>query len=288
MVDTASGAYAHAHLMSDRFMERALYYQAAAIWPREQVLFERWGLHRLTRVVDLGCGTGEICSRLATLYPGQHITALDVVEHNIAIARQRHGHHGNLALLVSDACHTPFADHTFDLAVNRHLMQVMPQPRQLIEEMRRIVKPDGVLYFLAEDYGMLHRSDGEGDMLWQQLARQVLSKGTDLMIGRKLPALLLQMGFSEVRCDYVSLDSLNTAPDILGGMFQAWQEGYSAFVAEHTGHSLAEVQRLHHAPVAGSVPGANSQKRRSYANRCGLIFSRNLHVLPNPDYGRGF
>ena len=245
MVDTASGAYAHEHLMSDSFMERALHYQAAAIWPLEQVIFERRGLHRLSRVIDLGCGTGEICSRLATLYPDQHITALDVVEGNIAIARQRHGHYDNLALLVSDACHTPFADHHFDLAVNRHLMQVMPQPRQLIEEMRRIVKPDGVLYFLAEDYGMLHRSDGEGDRVWQQLAHQVLSKGTDLMIGRKLPALLLQMGFSDVRCDYVSIDSLNTNSDVLGGMFEAWKEGYSAFVAEHTGRSLAEIQRLH-------------------------------------------
>jgi len=163
-------------------------------------------------------------------------------------------------LLVSDACHTPFADHTFDLAVNRHLMQVMPQPRQLIEEMRRIVKPAGVLYFLAEDDGMLHRSDGEGDMLWQQLARRVLSQGTDLMIGRKLPALLLQMGFSDVRCDYVSIDSLNTGPDILGGMFQAWQEGYSAFVAEHTGYSLAEVQRLHQAYIDWCRSGQDSPR----------------------------
>src|SRR5690606_23451822 len=58
-----------AEQMGDESMARNLAFQAEAIWPQERALFARYGLSGALRVLDLGCGTGEITRRLAALYP---------------------------------------------------------------------------------------------------------------------------------------------------------------------------------------------------------------------------
>ena len=49
-----------AQQMGDESMARNLAHQARAIWPQEQALFARYDLSGALRILDLGCGTGEI------------------------------------------------------------------------------------------------------------------------------------------------------------------------------------------------------------------------------------
>ena len=58
-----------AEQMGDESMERNLAFQARAIWPQEQALFDRYDLSGPLDILDLGCGTGEITRRLAARYP---------------------------------------------------------------------------------------------------------------------------------------------------------------------------------------------------------------------------
>ncbi len=51
--------------MADESMVRTLDAQARAIWPQEVELFRRYSLPSEARILDAGCGTGEISSRLA-------------------------------------------------------------------------------------------------------------------------------------------------------------------------------------------------------------------------------
>ena len=73
-----------AEQMGDESMARNLAFQAQAIWPQEQVLFERYGLSGEIRILDLGCGTGEITRRLALRYPQAHVVGIDILEGNLA------------------------------------------------------------------------------------------------------------------------------------------------------------------------------------------------------------
>ena len=52
--------------MADESMVRTLAAQADAIWPQEQLLFGRYQLPAQAHVLDAGCGTGEISTRLVT------------------------------------------------------------------------------------------------------------------------------------------------------------------------------------------------------------------------------
>ena len=76
-----------AQQMGDESMARNLAHQAEAIWPQEQPLFARYGLEGAIKILDLGCGTGEITRRLAKLYPRARLTGVDILESNLALAR---------------------------------------------------------------------------------------------------------------------------------------------------------------------------------------------------------
>src|SRR5690606_29965171 len=66
-----------AQQMGDESMARNLAHQAQAIWPQEQRLFDRYGLEGPVRILDLGCGTGEITRRLADRYPQATLLGID-------------------------------------------------------------------------------------------------------------------------------------------------------------------------------------------------------------------
>ena len=59
--------------MADESMVRNLDAQARAIWPQEMPLFKRYGLPANAQILDAGCGTGELASRLAELLPTANI-----------------------------------------------------------------------------------------------------------------------------------------------------------------------------------------------------------------------
>jgi phosphatidylethanolamine/phosphatidyl-N-methylethanolamine N-methyltransferase len=52
------------------------------------------------------------------------------------------------ALLEMDAEQTSFADASFDIAVGMFVASVVPHPRRLLAEMRRVVRPGGHILFV--------------------------------------------------------------------------------------------------------------------------------------------
>jgi len=106
-------------------------------------------------VLEVGVGTG-----LALPHYGadKRITGIDVSADMLAKARLRAAGLANVrAVLELDAQATPFADGRFDIAVAMFVASVVPNPRALLAEMRRIVKPGGCIlfvnHFAAEDGG---------------------------------------------------------------------------------------------------------------------------------------
>src|SRR6476620_6955535 len=75
--------------MADESMIRNLAAQAVAIWPQEQPLFERYQLPAEAKVLDAGCGTGEISQRLATLFPSATVLGVDLIADHLERARIR-------------------------------------------------------------------------------------------------------------------------------------------------------------------------------------------------------
>lgn len=232
--------------MADESMLRTLAAQAEAIWPQEQQLFERYGTP--ARIADIGCGSGEITSRLAQRYPQAEIVGVDILESSAAHARRRHA---ALAPRVrfeqGDAFELKFPSDQFDLVVCRHMTQSVPEPEKVLAELKRICKPGGWIHVLSEDYGMLHMPSGDvdPDRLWHEgVIAFTHSTHTDARIGRRTWTLMKQLGLTQLCVDYVTVDSLRVPRQTFGTIIQAWRDGYSDVISQHTRLTRAEVRAL--------------------------------------------
>src|ERR1041385_2984909 len=84
--------------MADESMVRNLRAQAEAIWPQEEPIIRGHGgaggnfgaAEFPGDILDVGCGTGEITSRLARLFSAAGGTGVDLIEPHLALARERY------------------------------------------------------------------------------------------------------------------------------------------------------------------------------------------------------
>jgi SAM-dependent methyltransferase len=241
-----------AEQMGDESMARNLAHQAQAIWPQEESLFARYGLTGALRILDLGCGTGEITRRLAALYPQSHLVGVDILEGNLALARRDSaGLADRVEYAQGDAFALAFDDATFDLVVCRHMSQAVPDFPLVLREITRVLRPGGWLHLLSEDYGMLHmpvvmREDGpfDPDAFWNRNAVAYLSSiGCDGRIGRHSPALLEAAGYRDIALDFLTVDTLRVPRATFGGILRAWRDGYTGVLAQASGRTPEQVAR---------------------------------------------
>ena len=220
-----------AEQMADESMVRNLAAQAQAIWPQEVRLFERYALQGRISIADIGCGSGEITSRLALQYPQSEAIGIDILEGSVAYARQQYA---ALAPRVQfeqgDAFALKLASDAYDLVVCRHMTQAIPEPDRVLTEMRRICKPGGWLHVLSEDYGMLHMPHGrlDPDELWHDGAiAYARATHTDARIGRRTWSLMHKFDLLDLRVDYVIVDTLRVPRATFAGIITAWRDGYT-------------------------------------------------------------
>jgi SAM-dependent methyltransferase len=121
----------------------------------DQYHFEK--LHHLLRLVDfdgyrgrsvleVGCGAGVDLARFAK--GGAEVTGVDLAPSAIELARANFSQQGLRGRFeVADGEHLPFPDHSFDLVYAHGVVQYTANPRQLVEECRRVVKPGGEAVF---------------------------------------------------------------------------------------------------------------------------------------------
>lgn len=225
-----------AEQMGDESMVRNLSFQAQAIWPQEQPLFDRYGLEGALRILDLGCGTGEITRRLADRYPSATITGIDILEGNLAIARAADAGYGaRVRYQAGDAFALAHADADFDLVVCRHMSQAVPDFGRVLDEIGRVLRPGGWLHLLSEDYAMLRMPRGarDPDRFWVDIVLPYLeSIGCDGRIGRHSPPLLEARGYARIAMDYVVVDTLRVPREVFGGILRAWRDGYVDALAQ--------------------------------------------------------
>src|SRR5260370_5945094 len=86
-VPTMTDLNPQAKQMADESMVRNLDAQARAIWPQEIPLVLRYALPREPRILDAGCGTGEISSRLPEIFPKPRMLGVDLIYEHLKLAR---------------------------------------------------------------------------------------------------------------------------------------------------------------------------------------------------------
>jgi ubiquinone/menaquinone biosynthesis C-methylase UbiE len=96
------------------------------------------------RVLDVGCGTGDLSLCLAQDPEIVSVRGLDISPTYVEYANRRNDD-SRLDFQVGDACALPFPDASFDHAVSVLALQFVPQADLAVREMRRVTCPGGTV-----------------------------------------------------------------------------------------------------------------------------------------------
>src|SRR5436190_3946156 len=224
--------------MADESMVRNLAAQAQAIWPQEAPLLRRYALPAEPRILDAGCGTGEVTSRLAELFPQSHALGVDIIDAQLELARSRYARFApRLRFEHQSVFALDESDRSFDLTVCRHVLQSIPHADRVVAELARVTRRGGYLHLIAEDYGMLHFQRGALDPqeFWHIAPTSfAAATGTDLFIGRNIFGILAAIGLEQITIDYVVVDTLRVPRETFATIFKAWRDGYAEIIGELT------------------------------------------------------
>lgn len=120
------------------------------------------------RVIDVGCGTGSLTFALPQAAEVAEIAAIDYSPVFVEEARRRNAD-PRITISEGDACAIPFPDDRFDRALSLLVLHFVPAAGKAIAEMRRVVRPGGVIGAAVWD----HLGGMPGmRMMWDTVAAQ--------------------------------------------------------------------------------------------------------------------
>ncbi len=105
----------------------------------------------IRRVLDVGCGTGDLARQVARRYPHALVVGADFTGPMLqnALARNRRAREGSRVVLArATALRLPFADASFDLVTNAFVARNLADLGRAFREMRRVLRPGGLVLTL--------------------------------------------------------------------------------------------------------------------------------------------
>jgi ubiquinone/menaquinone biosynthesis C-methylase UbiE len=145
MSDPVVAEYARA---AEQYDEKWAFYVDATT--RETL--RRMPMTPASRVLDVGCGTGELLMRLRAKYPDALLAGLDPVAEMLAVAKDKLSGKEDMRIGYADAL--PWASGSFDVVVSCNMFHYISHPVAALQEMARVLRPGGALVLTdwCDDY----------------------------------------------------------------------------------------------------------------------------------------
>ena len=123
--------------------------QAKILRPITERLLVNAGIGAGMRVLDIGCGAGDVAMLAAELVgPSGSIVAVDSNSQVLAVARKRAQTSGLRHISFKESSAEAFSDKdSFDLVVGRYLLMYQSDPAALLRTAAHLVKPGGSIAF---------------------------------------------------------------------------------------------------------------------------------------------
>ena len=108
-------------------------------------LLERYGAQPGSRLLEIGCGHGDFLLRARNR--GFAVTGVEFSEKTCAATRARLG--GGAEVIHADPDNLPGEDAAYDICVLSDVIEHVRDPRGLLAQAHRLLKPGGILFFAA-------------------------------------------------------------------------------------------------------------------------------------------
>jgi len=106
-------------------------------------LMDKMSCFSFLSVLDVGCGSGTLLAMIKQEYPDIQAAGIDLSENMIVQAKMLLG--SDIPVQAGDVDNIPWPDNSFDLLVCNASFHHYPDPQRSLQEMNRVLKPQGRL-----------------------------------------------------------------------------------------------------------------------------------------------
>jgi tRNA (cmo5U34)-methyltransferase len=107
------------------------------------------------RILDLGCGTGNLTAAILQHFPNAEIHALDLSADILNECKERFKEHRNISYHQQDFSHLDFPENHFDLILSSFAIHHVQdeEKKKLYQQILAILKPNGLFEFADQTRG---------------------------------------------------------------------------------------------------------------------------------------
>lgn len=203
------------------------------------------------RFLDAGCGPGTITLDLADLVAPGPVIGLDTTTEVLTQAAHAASLRPstNASFITADVCDMAFVDACFDVVHAHQLLHHLARPVEALGEMRRVLRPGGLLAVREVDYGTFLWAPADPLLdRWLELYHQVSRhNGAEPDTGRHLPGWVRAAGFCDLTITTATWTFADEPSRSWWGGLWADRVRWSAFAEQAQEYGLsneAELQRI--------------------------------------------
>ncbi len=173
------------------------------------------------RVLDVGCGMGQLSRAIArTAGRNGRVVGIERSRSQIDEGKRQAraaGEAETVDVREGDAGDPPLGDDewgTFDVAHARFILEHVADPARVVRAMVEAVRPGGRIVLEDDDHELLrfHPAIPAFETAWRAYMRAYEAVGNDPLIGRKLPALLVEAGATPTANDWPFFGTCQGSP----------------------------------------------------------------------------
>ena len=174
--------------------------QVLTAWPMEELWLKGRGLTDGMHVLDVGFGPGFVSEKLARLNPTGVTIGLEPDPELARLAEERFEANPGLSLHHGSLAHNHLPESYFDFVYARFVAQHLASPQDEMRHVFQLLKPGGQVVLADADDGLTLVHPEPPELLEVMRLSETIQaeSGGDRWIGRKLPELLTQAGFTGV------------------------------------------------------------------------------------------
>ncbi len=215
-------SYLHGHskLEQERLKRQARFF--------EYNIYQNINFSWAQKIIEVGCGVGGQTEILLRRFPEIFVEGIDLQEKQIKAASEFIQNFsytsGRYHFSQQNAENLKFESNSFDGAFLCWILEHVPNPLQVLSEVRRVLRPGGVAY-ITEVMNSSFFLDPYSPEIWQYWTAfndyQYNLKG-DPFIGAKLGNFLLKLGFSHIQTEVKVIHLDNRMPAQRKEMIEFW------------------------------------------------------------------
>lgn len=120
-------------------------------------MFSQYHLDNGMKVLEIGCGNGELWQRNQKNIPNIQLTLTDISQGMLDDAKNRLKDIKDIDYQCFDCHQIPYDNQTFDIVIANHVLFYVQDIEQVLKEINRVLKNDGIFY--CSTYGKKHMKE---------------------------------------------------------------------------------------------------------------------------------